>query len=149
MMGMNQAIDKRVDKWYAINNMEYEHSRNQVYLLNYHLVWCPKRRRPVLNGKIAQRLKEIFEQVAEEKRVKILALEVQPDHLHLFVSCYPQMVIHKLVKAFKGRSSNILRKEFPSLLRLPSLWTNSYFVSTAGNVSSETIRKYIEAQNTI
>ena len=149
MLGMNQALDKVVDICYAINNMEYEHSRNQVYLMNYHLVWCPKRRRPVLTGKVAQRLKEIFAQMAEEKRVKILALEVRPDHLHLFVSCYPQMVVHKLVKAFKGRSSNILRKEFPSLLRLPSLWTNSYFVSTAGNVSSKTIRKYIEAQSTI
>lgn len=149
MLGMNQALDKGVDVCYAINNMEYEHSRNQVYLMNYHLVWCPKRRRPVLTGKVAQRLKEIFTQVAEEKRVKILALEVRPDHLHLFVSCYPQMVVHKLVKAFKGRSSNILRKEFPSLLKLPSLWTNSYFVSTAGNVSSETIRKYLKAQSTI
>lgn len=129
--------------------MKYEHSRNQVYLLNYHLVWCPKRRRPVLAGKIAERLKQVFVEVAEEKQVKILALEVNPDHLHLFVSCSPQMVIHKLVKAFKGRSSNVLRKEFPSLLRLPSLWTNSYFVSTAGNVSSETIRKYIEAQSTV
>jgi len=149
MLGMNQVLDKGVDICYAINNMEYEHSRNQVYLMNYHLVWCPKRRRPVLTGKVAQRLKEIFGQVAEEKRVKILALEVKPDHLHLFVSCYPQMVVHKLVKAFKGRSSNLLRKEFSSLLKLPSLWTNSYFVSTAGNVSSETIRKYIEAQSTI
>lgn len=149
MLGMNQVIDKGVDIGYAINKMEYEHSRNQVYLLNYHLVWCPKRRRPVLTSKVTRRLKEIFAQVAEEKRVKILALEVQPDHLHLFVSCYPQMMVHKLVKAFKGRSSNILRKEFPSLIRLPSLWTNSYFVSTAGNVSSETIRKYIEAQSTI
>ena len=128
--------------------MRYEHSRNQVYLLNYHLVWCTKRRKKVLVDGVAQRLQEILAQVAEEKQVKILALEVQPDHLHLFVSCYPQMVVHKLVKAFKGRSSHILRKEFPSLLRLPSLWTNSYFVSTAGNVSSETIRKYIEEQST-
>ena len=145
---MNQALDNGVDIWYAINKMEYEHSRNQVYLLNYHLVWCPKRRRSVLIGDIKTRLTQILAEVAAEKRVKILALEIMPDHLHLFVSCYPQMVIHKLVKAFKGRSSNILRREFPSLLRLPSLWTNSYFVSTAGNVSSETIRKYIEAQNT-
>jgi len=103
----------------------------------------------VLVGKIAERLRQIFNEVAQEKRVKILALEIMPDHLHLFVSCSPQMVVHKLVKAFKGRSSNLLRKEYPSLLRLPSLWTNSYFVSTAGNVSSETIRKYIEAQSTI
>jgi putative transposase len=61
----------------------------------------------------------------------------------------PQMVVHLLVKAFKGRSSHILRDEFPSLRKLPALWTNSYFVSTAGNVSSETIKKYIEAQATV
>ena len=146
---MNQAIDTDVDIWYTINNMDYQHSRNQVYFLNYHLVWCPKRRRPVLVGGIAQRLRETLTQMAQEKQVKILALEIQPDHLHLFVSCSPQMVVHKLVKAFKGRSSHLLRKEYPSLLRLPSLWTNSYFVSTAGNVSSETIRKYIETQSTI
>jgi len=127
--------------------MQYEHSRNQVYLLNFHLVWCPKRRHPVLVGDIKKRLAQILEEVAREKRVKILALEIMPDHLHLFVSCYPQILVHKLVKALKGRSSNILRREFSSLLRLPSLWTNSYFVSTAGNVSSETIRKYIEAQS--
>ena len=129
--------------------MGYEHSRNQVYLMNLHFVWCPKRMKKVLVGNVAKRLREILEQVAKEKQVKILALEIQPDHLHLFVSISPQMVTHKLVKAFKGRSSNILRKEFPSLLKLPALWTNSYFVSTAGNVSSETIRKYIEAQATV
>jgi len=128
--------------------MKYERSKNQVYLLNYHLVWCPKRRRKVLVGGVKERLIEILNQVATEKQVKVLALEVMPDHLHLFVACYPQLIIHNLVKALKGRSSNVLRREFPELLRLPSLWTNSYFVSTAGNVSSETIRKYIEEQNT-
>jgi len=127
--------------------MEYKHSRNQVFLINYHLVWCPKRRKKVLVNKIVKRLKEIFNQVAKEKDIDILTLEVMPDHLHLFVSCQPQMTIHKLVKAFKGRSSNILRKEFPELLKLPSLWTNSYFVSTAGNISDKTIQKYIENQS--
>jgi putative transposase len=68
------------------------------------------------------------------------------DHLHLFVSTYPQLEIHKLVKALKGRSSNQLRKEFPELRKLPCMWTRSYFVSTTGNVSSETIQKYIENQ---
>lgn len=102
-----------------------------------------------MTGRVAMRLRVILEQVAKEKQAKILALEIQPDHLHLFVSISPQMVVHKLVKAFKGRSSNLLRSEFPELRRLPSLWTNSYFVSTAGNVSSETIRKYIEAQATV
>ena len=129
--------------------MKYEHSKNQVYLMNLHFVWCPKRKKKVLIGKVAKRLREILEQVAKEKQVKILALEIQPDHLHLFVSISPQMVPHKLIKAFKGRSSNLLRNEFPELRKLPALWTNSYFVSTAGNVSSETIRKYIEAQATV
>jgi putative transposase len=143
---MNQPVDIFVDKEYTVN-MDYEHSKSQVYLLNYHIVWCPKRRRSVLTGTVKDRLGEILNQVAAEKKVDILALEIMPDHLHLFVSCYPQIAIHELVKAFKGRSSNMLRKEFPSLLRLPSLWTNSYFVSTAGKVSSETIKKYIEAQS--
>jgi len=127
--------------------MEYEHSRNQVYLINYHLIWCPKRRRKVLVNGIKDRLQAILQDVASEKQVRILALEIQPDHLHMFVACYPQLTLHKLVKAFKGRSSYYLRREFPQLLRMPSMWTNSYFVSTAGNVSNETIRKYIEAQS--
>jgi len=127
--------------------MEYKHSRNQVYLINYHLIWCPKRRKKVLVGKIVKRLEEILIQVAKEKGVDILALQIMPDHLHLFVSCYPQLAIHKLIKSFKGRSSNILRKEFPELLKLPSLWTHSYFVSTAGNVSNKTIQKYIAMQS--
>ena len=127
--------------------MEYKHSRNQVFLINYHLVWCPKRRKKVLTAKIAKRLEKICNQVAKEKSVDILALEIMPDHLHLFISCQPQMTIHKIVKAFKGRSSNILRKEFPVLLKLPSLWTNSYLVSTAGNISNKTIQKYIENQS--
>ena len=141
------SFDCFVDMCYTINRMEYKRSINQVYLINYHLIWCPKRRRKVLVGEIKDRLENIIKEVAREKGVEILALEIKPDHLHLFVSCYPQLAVHKLVKAFKGRSSFYLRREFPNLLKLPSLWTNNYFVSTAGNVSNETIRRYIEAQS--
>ena len=129
--------------------MKYQHLANQVFLINYHLIWCPKRRRKVLVGAVETRLRQIIQEVAAEKKVEILSLEIMPDHLHLFVSCYPQLTLHLLVKAFKGRSSFYLRKEFPELLKIPSLWTNSYFASTAGNVSNETIRKYIEAQKGI
>ena len=129
--------------------MNYKHSRNQVYLLNYPLIWCPKRRKRILVGKVRDRLEEVLKEVAEEKMVEILNLSISPDHLHLFVSCYPQLPIHELVKALKGRSSRRLRQEFPHLLKLPSLWTNSYFVSTAGNVSNQTILRYIEAQSKI
>lgn len=128
--------------------MEYQHSRNKVYLINYHLIWCPKRRKKVLVGNIKTRLEEIIRDVAKERNMEVLSLEILPDHLHLFVSSHPDIPVHNLIKAFKGRSSNLLRKEFPELLKLPSLWTHSYFVSTAGNISSETIQKYIEAQGT-
>jgi len=138
-----------VDMCYDINIMKYKHSRNQIYLINYHLIWCPKRRKPVLIGEVKERLKAIIKEVAQEKDVEILALEIMPDHLHLFVSAYPTVAVHKLVKAFKGRSSHYLRREFPHLLKIPSLWTHSYFVSTAGNVSNKTIQRYIEVQSKI
>ena len=128
--------------------MEYQHSRNKVYLINYHLIWCPKRRKKVLVEDIKTRLEQIIREVAIEKNTEVLSLEIMPDHLHLFLSSHPNIPVHNLIKALKGRSSNFLRKEFPELLKLPSLWTHSYFVSTAGNVSSETIQKYIEAQST-
>ena len=127
--------------------MEYTRARNKVFLINYHLIWCPKRRKKVLVNGVKTRLEQIIQEVAKEKGINILGFEVMPDHVHVFVSAYPELPVHKIIKYFKGRSSNILRKEFPELLTLPALWTHSYFVSTAGFVSSETILKYIEAQS--
>ncbi|MFA5715331.1 MAG: IS200/IS605 family transposase [Candidatus Paceibacterota bacterium] len=127
--------------------MDYKHGRNKVFLINYHLIWCPKRRKKVLTGNIKTRLEAIIYEVAKEKGIDVLAFEIMPDHVHLFISAYPDITVHQIIKAFKGRSSNLLRKEFPELMKLPTLWTHSYFISTAGNVSSETITKYIEAQS--
>src|SRR3990172_8614408 len=124
--------------------MEYEHAKHHVYLLNYHLIWCPKRRRPILIGQIKKRLQQVLQVKAEQMKIKIIAFEIMPDHIHIFVSAYPTIPIHKIVKNFKGVSSNILRKEFSHLLKLPSLWTHLYFCSTAGNISNKTIKKYID-----
>lgn len=126
--------------------MEYRRTRHAVYLCNYHFVWIPKRRKPVLVGKIRERLKQIIEEVCNENGWEILALEIMPDHVHLFLSAPPYFSPHIILRKIKGRSARILRQEFPELLKLPSMWTRSYFVSTAGNVSSETIKKYIEDQ---
>lgn len=126
---------------------EYQHKETSVYLVNYHLIWCPKRRRKILVSKLAERLKELIHSKAQELKIQILALEIQPDHLHLFVSCPPQLSANQIAFRLKGYTSRILRQEFPFLLRMPSLWTRSYFVSTAGNVSSETIQRYIDAQS--
>jgi putative transposase len=115
-------------------------------MVNYHLVWTPKRRKHVLTGDIESRLREIIWEVCQEKKWAIIALEIMSDHIHLFVNVPPNVAAHQVVKAIKGRSSRLLRQEFPQLLKLPSLWTHSYFVSTAGNVSNETVRRYIENQ---
>jgi putative transposase len=96
---------------------------------------------------LAVRLKELIELKAKELGILILALEIMPDHVHLFVSCTPQMAANQIMFRLKGFTSRVLRKEYPYLMRMPSLWTRSYFVSTAGNVSSETIRRYIDEQD--
>ncbi|MGF1523869.1 MAG: IS200/IS605 family transposase [Leptolyngbyaceae cyanobacterium] len=125
---------------------DYRRTRHSLNLINYHFVWIPKRRRPVLRGEIARRLREITYEVLKEHDCSILALEVMPDHVYLFVNAHPDLAPNQIVRYVKGRSARMLRQEFPKLCKLPSLWTRSYFVSTAGNVSSQTIQRYIENQ---
>ena len=125
---------------------EIKRSNHAVYQVCYHFVWIPKRRKKVLVGEVAQRLNQICDEVANEHGWAILRLAIQPDHVHLFVEATPKEAPHEIVRAFKGRSSRILRQEFPHLLKLPSLWTHSYFCRTAGNVSAAVIERYIEGQ---
>src|SRR5437588_11810115 len=125
----------------------YESNRNVFYCYHYHMVWCPKYRRKVLIGPIETRLKEILRQACQEYQAEIEELEVMPDHVHLLVSVDPQFGIHRLVKVIKGRSSRVLRQEFPVLKqKLPSLWTHSYFVGTTGGAPLSIIKQYIEHQ---
>ncbi len=125
-------------------SFEYQHYNHSVGLAIVHFVFIPKRRKRVLIGDIRNRLYQIWQELAAEKGWNIRACEIAPDHVHLFVEIDPSDSIHLVVKAFKGRASFVLRKEFPSLKSLPSLWTRSYFFSTAGNVSAATIQKYID-----
>ncbi len=125
---------------------EYRHDEHRVHLIIYHLVWCPRRRRPVLVGAIATRCRELIEGKCIEQGWEVLALAIQPDHLHLFVRVNPSNSASEVVKECKGITSFRLRREFPSLLRLPSMWTRNFFASTAGNVSQHTIQRYIDAQ---
>jgi putative transposase len=125
---------------------EYRRNPHSVTLLNYHFVFCPKRRKKVLVGEIEHRLQEIIFGLCKENNWRLIACEVRPDHVHLFLNTDPTYAPSVVVKKIKGRASHYLRKEFPDLKKLPTLWSPSYFVSTAGNVSSETIKKYIENQ---
>lgn len=126
----------------------YKHAHKSVSLVNYHFVWCPKRRRKILVDRLAKRLEQIIREVCAEIECEILALEIMPDHVHLFINANPMLAPNQIIKRIKGRSSRILCQEFPFLLKMPSLWTRSYFLSTAGNVSSATIQRYIAEQKT-
>ncbi len=130
--------------------LKYKSNRNVFYSCKYHVVWCPKYRRKVLAEPIDSRLKEIIHQVCQECKAEVLSQEIMPDHVHLLVECDPQFGIHRLVRMLKGRSSHILRQEFPALKRkLPTLWTNSYFVSTVGGAPLPFIKEYIENQKNV
>ena len=150
-------------------------SAHSVYSLHYHLVMVIKYRRKALYDEvIRERLKQIVWSLAEEIGIEIIAhepaedhletaiqeiaeklgsrvisLEVQPDHIHLFVSAPPRYSPSALINTFKGATSKRLRNKYPYLKSLPSMWTKTYYVGTAGNVSAKVIRRYIdECQDT-
>ena len=130
--------------------MKYKTNNNVCYSCKYHVIWCPKYRRKVLANGVDVRLKELILQTADEHQAEVIELEIMPDHVHILLEVDPQYGIHKLVKQLKGRSSRILRQEFPWLKsRLPSLWTNSYFVSTVGGAPLAVIKQYIEDQKNV
>lgn len=130
--------------------MKYKSNNNVVYSCKYHVVWCPKYRRPVLVHGVDRRLREILREVASERRAEIIEMEIMPDHAHLLVEVDPQYGIHRLVRQMKGRSSRLLRQEFAWLRsRIPTLWTNSYFLSTVGGAPLSVIKQYIENQKNV
>ncbi|NER99609.1 MAG: IS200/IS605 family transposase [Symploca sp. SIO1B1] len=126
----------------------YRQKTTSVTLLNYHFVWIPKRRKKVLIGDVAKRLEELLQEKSKELDCQIIALEIREDHVHLFLCCPPTLAPDQIMFRLKGYTSRILRQEFPHLLKLPSMWTRSYFCGTAGDASTETIKKYIANQKT-
>jgi REP-associated tyrosine transposase len=125
----------------------YKANRNVYYSCKYHVVWCPKYRRKVLVDEVAEQLKQVIHGVCQEHAVEILSVDIQPDHVHLLVEVDPQFGIHRLVRLMKGRSSRLMRHAFPQLkTRMPTLWTNSYFVNTVGGAPLAVMKQYIENQ---
>ncbi|MED4570943.1 IS200/IS605 family transposase [Brevibacillus agri] len=112
-------------------------------------MFCPRYRRKIfLQADVEQRFKELVHEGCEELQIVIVALECDKDHTHMFLNALPSLSPADMMAKMKGVTSKKLREEFPHLRHLPSLWTRSYFVSTAGNVSSETIKRYVEQQKT-
>jgi putative transposase len=129
--------------------MDYQRDEHRVHLIVYHLIWCPKRRKKVLVKDVAKDCKALIGEVCASQDWQILELAVLPDHIHLFVRARTTDSAADIVARVKGRTSHDLRAKYPHLLKLPSLWTRSYFASTAGNISTETIKRYIDAQKGI
>lgn len=129
---------------------EYIHGRTCVYNINYHIVWCVKYRKKVLNDDISNRLYILLSQTAEKKGFKVVECKVgENDHIHCFVSAPPKLSVTQIVKYLKGISGNIILKEFPELrneLWKGEFWNGSYFCETIGSTSQENIKNYIERQ---
>ena len=127
--------------------MELVINRNAVYQTAYPVVWCPKYRKPILTGRIATRLRNLLDKICDERKWWIGALEIQPDHVHLFLCLPPSVAIANAVKILKGTTARLLFHHFPAIkqeLWDGALWSPSYYVGTAGRVSAETIQRYIE-----
>jgi putative transposase len=131
-----------VDNRYRVN-------AGSLYSLKYHLVWCPKYRKRILIDALEKRLRQLLYQKAKEIKTQIHALEIMPDHVHMFVESDPTMAPARLAAQFKGFTSHRLREEFPWLKSyLPSLWSRSYYIGSVGAVSQTTVKRYITNQRT-
>lgn len=128
-------------------NKRYIHEHSIVYSCQYHIVFCPKYRRPVLVDGVAERMKELVLQKQADYGYTVIDQEVMPDHVHLLLACDPRKAVADVVGRIKGYTAHELRDEFPWLKsRLPSLWTRSKFISSVGSVTLEVVKQYIENQ---
>ena len=131
--------------------MEVQKGRGYVYAIQYHLVWCVKYRKKLLHGDIEQRLKEMLREQSKTHGFRIVTMETDQDHVHMFIECSPQHFIPSIMKALKGNTARFLLKEFPTLKKElwdGHLWSPSYFVCTVSDRTEEQIKAYIENQQT-
>ncbi|HAS79720.1 MAG TPA: IS200/IS605 family transposase [Fusobacteriaceae bacterium] len=128
---------------------EYKRTQTTISMINYHFVFCPRYRRKIFDDiKVEKRFKELVYGISKDINCEIIAIECHRDHTHIFLSSVPKLSPSDIMAKIKGVSSRIIRSEFPYLSTTSALWTRSFFVSTAGNVSSSTIKRYVETQKT-
>lgn len=128
---------------------DYRRTATTVSMVNYHFVFCPRYRRKIfLIDGVEARFKELVHQICEQNSFDILAMECHIDHCHLFLNTPPDVSPADVMRIIKTNTSRVLLKEFSYVLKTNTLWTRSYFVSTADNVSNAMIQRYIEAQKT-
>jgi putative transposase len=128
----------------------YHTDHSIVYSCQYHVIFCPKYRRKVLTGEVAERMKALTLEKQQEYGYAVLEMEVMPDQVHLLLDLDPRIGVNTVVGKIKGYTSHQLRELFPWLKkRLPTLWTRSKFISTVGSVRLEVVQSYIESQKNV
>jgi putative transposase len=135
--------------WFMEQITSEKSASSATYNINYHFVWCPKYRKCILNNELATALQRIIESICISRGWEILELKIMPDHVHLFVSPKPYDSPTIIIKILKGVSARLLFNQYPELVtvyRRGHLWSPSYYVGTAGNISAETIKRYIQDQ---
>jgi len=128
---------------------EYRKGSHTIYDLQYHFVWVTKYRYQVLTGEIATRARDLIRQTCEARNITILSGHVGKDHVHMHVSCPPELSPSKVAQYVKGRSSRLIQQEFPHLKKRywgQHLWGRGYFCASIGKVTENMIRAYIEQQ---
>jgi putative transposase len=125
----------------------YRKNAGAVFSLKYHFVWCPKYRRPVLVDEIATRLRYLLIEKAAELDIDVRAIEIMPDHVHLFLESDPTLCVAEIVNRLKGYTSRKMRAEFKTLRsRLPCLWSRSYYAASEGKLHQKEMVSFIESQ---
>ena len=133
-----------------MNDLQYHNASHCKYLIQYHIIWCPKFRFSVLQDNIDVTLKQILQEICDNYKYHIKALEVMPDHIHIFVDVPQTVAPCDIVRTLKSISAIELLKKYPQLKRFYArcgvLWSRRYFISTVGHISEATVAKYIEEQ---
>lgn len=128
---------------------KYWKGAHTKHRLMVHIVWLPKYRKRILKGALAERVRELLQECADVNRWQIDELNIQPDHVHLIVQFRPDMAISKMIQLMKGKSSRMVRREFPKLIEFywgDSFWADGFFAETVGTCSVEKIKSYVKNQ---
>ena len=135
-----------------VKGVEYQTTGHSKFDIKYHFVWVTKYRYKILNRDVGQRLKMLLIQTCQSRNITIISGHIAKDHVHILVSCPPSLFPANIVQYLKGRSSKILQSEYPQLRKQylgQHLWARGYFYATAGTITDEMIKDYIEKHNDI
>ena len=127
----------------------YRRSSHSRYDIKYHFVWVTKYRKPVLTGEVGRRLRDLVREICRTHDIEILEGAVSRDHVHVLLSCPPNISPSKVMQYVKGKSSRKLMMEFHHIHKQfwgRHLWARGYFVASSGNVTDEAIMQYIRQQ---